>query len=65
MLRLIRVVLLAAFMLAMVGPSATSAVEPTHANLSSSLCAPPGSAAAECARDYYYRNDSKFQIKYF
>ena len=51
MLRLIRVVLLAAFMLAMVGTSATSAAEPTHACQSSSLCAPPGSAAANSPRN--------------
>jgi hypothetical protein len=51
MLRLIRTVLLAAFMLAMVGPSATFAAEPTHACQSSSLCAPTGSAAANSPRN--------------
>jgi hypothetical protein len=51
MLRLMRVVLLAAFMLAVVEPSATSAAEPTHTSLSSSLCAPPGSAAANSPRN--------------
>ncbi len=51
MRRVMGFVLLGAFILAMVGTAARSGDEPTHVSASSSLSAPPGSAAANSPRN--------------